>query len=114
MSLEIGSPNDDGDFLCIDCRERTHMSVSIDWRCPDCHDRYLADRFQRERRDRARKNKRTRYEQERKDRKKKSEHRAKKAKKHLPDETIQEFTREATSGSYDDLLATAMRWVEVD
>jgi hypothetical protein len=32
----------------------------------------------------------------------------------LTDEEVAEFRREATSGDYDHLLATAMRWVDVE
>lgn len=31
-----------------------------------------------------------------------------------PAEDVAEFTTEATSGDYDNVLATAMRWVEVE
>ncbi len=31
----------------------------------------------------------------------------------VPDAEVDEFTKEATSGDYDHLLATCMRWVEV-
>ena len=31
----------------------------------------------------------------------------------IPDEKIQEFTAQATSGDYDNVLQTVMRWVNV-
>lgn len=31
----------------------------------------------------------------------------------VPADKVREFSDEATSGDYDDLLATAMRWVDV-
>jgi hypothetical protein len=32
----------------------------------------------------------------------------------VPKEEVKEFTREATDGNYDELLATVMRWVQVE
>lgn len=32
----------------------------------------------------------------------------------IPEEEVAEFRREATSGDYDNVLQTAMRWVEVE
>jgi len=32
----------------------------------------------------------------------------------VPPEAIEVFTKEATSGDYDNLLQTVMQWVEVD
>ena len=32
----------------------------------------------------------------------------------VPDKEVREFFKEATSGDYDHLLQTAMRWVTVD
>lgn len=33
---------------------------------------------------------------------------------HLPQEEINQFIKEATSGSYDHLIATVMSWFDVD